>query len=205
LLDGIGRVLMQGIEMFYSWTGNYGIAIIMLTISIRTLLLPLTQSQVRSMKKMRELNPKVEELKKKYKNDQQRLNKETMELYKANKVNPLSGCLPLLLQFPFIIALFRVLQDYPYQGPSNFLWLSNLGLPDPFYILPVLAAATTFWQSKVSSMGGQEGAQQTMLYAMPLLIGWFSTRFAAGLSLYWVVGNLYGVAEQYVIGRKKAD
>lgn len=197
--------MTQGIEFFFGLTGNYGIAIILLTIVIRTVLLPLTQVQVRSMKKMRDLNPQLEEIKKKYKNDQQRLNKETMELWKKHKVNPLSGCLPLLLQFPFLIALFRVLHEYPYQGPANFLWLENLGTPDPFYILPILAAITTFWQSKMSTPGGQEGSQQTMLYAMPLLIGWFSTRFAAGLSLYWVMGNIYGVAEHYLIGKKKGD
>lgn len=205
MLAWLSDLMAQGIEFFFALTGNYGLAIIMLTVIIRVVLLPLTQMQVRSMRKMREISPQLEELNKKYKGNQQKLNEETVALWRKHKINPMAGCLPLLLQFPFLIALFRLLHEYPYQGAASFLWLEHLGRPDPYYILPVLAAVTTYFQSKVASGGPQEGAQQTMLYAMPVMIGWFSTRFASGLSLYWVIGNVFGIAEHYFMGRKKVD
>jgi len=195
-------IMARGMEVFFEATGNYGFAIILLTIVIRTVLLPLTVAQTRSTQKMQELNPKIEELKKKYKNEPEKLNQKTMELWRSQKVNPLSGCLLLLVQFPFLIAFFRLLNDYAYQGSASFLWISHLGKPDALFILPVLAAATTFWQTKVATPVA-DSSQNTMLYAMPLLIGWISTRFAAGLALYWVVSNLYGIAQHYITPRPR--
>lgn len=203
----LSNLMARGIEILYGMTSSYGLAIILLTVLIRSALLPIAVIQTRSTARMQELAPKVEEIKRKFKDDPQRVNKETMELWKRHKVNPMAGCLLLLVQFPFIIALFRALNDFTYQGEASFLWIRHLGKPDQFYILPILAAATTFWQSKISMppTARADSAQATMLYASPLIIGWVSSQFAAGLSLYWVVGNIYGIVQQYLTpsGKRK--
>jgi len=198
-LSWLVSVMQQGMEYFFQLTGNYGIAIIILTVVIRVVLLPFTFSQVKAMKKMQELQPELKKLQNKYKNDPQRLNKETMELWKKHGVNPFSGCLPLLLQIPFLWAFFRMLYSYEPLIGAPFLWLSDLSLPDPTYILPVLAAVTTYWQSKIMSPAGVDASQQTMLYMMPIFLGWLASQYAAGLSLYWVVSNLLGILQQYLM------
>lgn len=196
-------LMRQGMDLFYSFTGGYAIAIILLTVAVRVVLLPFTISQIRATQKMQELQPKIKEIQKKYKNDPQRINRETMELWKKHKVNPLAGCLPLLLQFPFLIAFFQVLQSYEYVGPAGFLWVSHLARPDPIG-LPVLAAVTTWWQMKITPTGGgAEGSQRMMAMTMPILIGWMSTKFASGLALYWVVSNLFSIAQQYLSTGKR--
>lgn len=190
-------VMQQGMNVFYSWTGNYGLAIILLTTVIRLLLAPFQYSQVRSTQKMMMLEPQRKAIEKKYKNDPQRVNQETMELWRKNGVNPLGGCLPLLLQFPFIIALFRALDRFQYVGPAGFLWIQHLARPDTLFILPVLTGITTWWQQKISTPANDQ-TQKTMLFAMPVLIAFLSLRFAAGLALYWVFSNLLAILQQYL-------
>jgi len=161
------------------------------------------------MKKMQQLQPEVNKLKEKYKNDPQKLNQATMALWKEYKVNPLGGCLPMLLQFPIIIALFNVFQKYTYQQTPIFLGLINLSMPDaatsatqlgwPYWILPILAAVTTYWQTIISTPGGStDPSQKTMAYIFPVMIGWFSLRYASGLSLYWVTSNIFSIAQTYL-------
>jgi len=200
-------IMWQGLEFFFRLTGSYGLAIIFLTLVVRVVLLPFTFSQMRSIRRMQELQPEIKKIQEKYKKDPQRLNQETMALWRKNKVNPLSGCLPLLLQFPFLIALFRVLQFYDYAAAAQFLWIQNLGAPDSTYILPILAAVTTFWQSRISTMptGSGDSSQRTMLYIMPLFIAWISTRYAAGLSVYWVMSNVFAIVQQYLTPSLKAS
>ncbi len=190
-------VMQQGMNIFYGWTGSYGLAIIFLTLGIRLLLAPFQYTQVRSTQKMMMLEPQRKAIEKKYKNDPQKVNQETMELWRKNKVNPLGGCLPLLLQFPFIIALFRALDRFQYLGPAGFVWIPHLGRPDPLFILPVLTGITTWWQQKISTPATDQ-TQKTMLFAMPILIAFLSLRFAAGLALYWVVSNLLAIIQQYL-------
>lgn len=194
----------------YLVTKNYGLAIILFTIIIKIALLPLTLKQTTSMKKMNELQPQLKALQDKYKNNKEKLNEKMLALYKEHNYNPASGCLPLLLQFPILIGLFRVLQDPKlYVFPAeiyesvvqNFLWLPNLGNPDPYYILPVLAAATTYLSTKMVSANNPAGdgnqTQKTMNMIMPLMIGWISIKFPAGLALYWVISNSFQMAQQY--------
>ncbi|MHB0884785.1 MAG: YidC/Oxa1 family membrane protein insertase [Bacillota bacterium] len=190
-------VMQQGMNVFYGWTGSYGLAIIFLTLAIRLLLAPFQYTQVRSAQKMMMLEPLRKAIEKKYKNDPQKVNQETMELWRKNKVNPLGGCLPLLLQFPFIIALFRALDRFQYLGPAGFLWIPHLARPDTLFILPVLTGITTWWQQKISTPATDQ-SQKTMLFAMPIVIAFLSLRFAAGLALYWVVSNLLAIAQQYL-------
>ncbi len=192
----LAELMRQGMDFFFGLTGNYGVAIIVLTVLIRAVMLPFTWGQTRSLQKMQALQPELKKLQAKYKKDPQRLNKETMELWKKHGVNPLSGCLPLLIQLPFLWAFFRVLNDFEYVGVAGFLWIPDLARPDPLYILPLLAAVTTYWQSRASSPGGAaDPTQRTMLYVFPVMIGWFSLQFAAGLSLYWVMSNILFIVQ----------
>ncbi|NPV70000.1 MAG: membrane protein insertase YidC [Firmicutes bacterium] len=190
--------MQEGIAYLFNLTGSYGLAIIFLTIAVRIVLLPFTVLQTRSTTKMQSLQPEISVLQKKYKSDPERLNKETMDLWRKNKVNPLSGCLLLLVQFPFLIAFFQALDKYePLKTATFLMW--NLGQPDKF-VLPLLAAASTFVQTRVSTAPG-DTSQQSMMYIFPILIGWMATRFAAALSLYWVISNLWSIVERIAIGK----
>ncbi|MGI9860639.1 YidC/Oxa1 family membrane protein insertase [Moorella naiadis] len=208
--------LSQSIQFLYNITRtigipNYGLAIILFTVVVKVILYPLTYRQLRSMRRMQELQPKVQELQKKYKGNPQKSQQAMMELYQKEGVNPLGGCLPLLIQMPILFALFSALRNFfnPVLNPAvdmahaNFLWVTNLGQPDP-YILPILVAIGTFFQQKVSMVASssQDQTQKTMLYVMPLVIGWMSRNFSAGLSLYWVTFSLMGILEQWLIRRQ---
>lgn len=183
---------------------SYGIAIILLTIVIKAILAPLTVKQIKSMRGMQALQPKIKELQKKYKNDPKKLQEEMGRLYKELGINPLSGCLPLLVQMPFLIAIFYALRDFPYEaGYEAFLWLPNLSVPDHLYILPVLSALSTYVMSKQSgsAAGGAAGQQKIMQIFMPLFIGYISLNFASGLVIYWVVSNIFQMIQQFFIYR----
>lgn len=194
-------LMKQLMDTIYVYTNSYGIAIILLTVLIKLVLLPFSFMQINSMKKMQEITPLQQKLQQKYKNDKEKLNQEIMKLYQENKVNPLGGCLPLLIQLPIILALFRVFQSYDFAGAS-FLWIPNLSKPDPTYILPILAAVTTYIQTKVSTPPGTSNQQTaSMNIVMPLMIGWFSIKFAAGLALYWVVSNVVQIIQQLIFMR----
>lgn len=184
---------------------SYGIAIIILTIAIKAVLAPLTAKQVKSMKGMQKLQPKMKEIQKKYKNDPQRAQQEIAKMYKELGVNPLSGCLPLLVQMPFLIAIFYALQGYPYDPAyESFLWLPSLGEADHLYILPVLSALSTFVMSKQTAgdnSGVAAGQQKLMQIFMPLFIGYISLNFPSGLVIYWVVSNVFQMIQQFFIYR----
>lgn len=179
---------------------NYGVAIILLTIAIKMVLFPFTYKALRSMKAMQTLQPKMQELQKKYKNDSQRLNMEMAKLYKEEGINPLAGCLPMLLQMPFLIGIFYAIRDFQYIAPPNFLWIQNLAEADHTYVLPVLSAVTTYIQQKqTTSMDNPQA--KIMLAFMPLMIGYMSINFSGGLVLYWVVGNLFQICQQWLMNR----
>ncbi|MDK2927948.1 MAG: hypothetical protein PWR31_1639 [Bacillota bacterium] len=194
-MKALGDAMFWVLEFLYGYLHNYGWAIIGLTVLVQLVVWPLTRRQTRSMLAMKELTPKLQELQKKYKNQPEKLNKEMLALYKEHGVNPLSGCLPLLLQFPILIALFNVLRAYPYPvDAAGFLWIADLGKADPWYILPLLTVITTYIsQKQVTS----DPKQAQMLVAMPLVIGWMATRFPAGLALYWVVQNAVRIVQQW--------
>ena len=184
---------------------SYGIAIIIMTIGIKAILAPLTAKQVKSMKGMQKLQPKMKEIQNKYKNDPQRAQQEIAKMYKELGVNPLSGCLPLLVQMPFLIAIFYALQGYPYDPAyESFLWLPSLGEADHLYILPVLSALSTFVMSKQTAQdatGAGAGQQKIMQIFMPLFIGYISLTFPSGLVIYWVVSNIFQMIQQFFIYR----
>lgn len=180
---------------------NYGLAIIFMTIIIKMALYPLTNIQMKSMRGMQEIQPKMKEIQQKYSGDPEKIQSETMKLYKESGVNPLSGCLPLLIQMPILIAFYSALLKFKYVIPSHavFIWVPNLSAPDPFYLLPILAGLTTFIQQKISTVDAKDPTQRTMLMFMPLFIGWMATRFAAGLALYWVMFNLLSILQQLYV------
>ena len=185
---------------------NYGLAIIFMTIAIKLVMFPLTQKQLESMRSMQKIQPRVKQLQEIYKDDQQKLQTKTMELYKEQGVNPFSSCLPLLIQMPIFIAFYRSLYSFNFTVAEHakFLWIPNVGSPDPYYILAVLAAGTTFLQQRISMVDVNDSTQKTMLYMMPVFMGWIAATMPAGLPLYWIMFNILGILQQlYVNHREK--
>ncbi|MBF1202772.1 MAG: membrane protein insertase YidC [Fusobacterium periodonticum] len=185
------------------YVGNFGVSIIIVTILIKIMLLPLTLKQDKSMKEMKKLQPELEKIKEKYANDKQMLNIKTMELYKEHKVNPLGGCLPLLLQLPILFALFGVLRNGIIPKDSSFLWL-KLSVPDPFYVLPVLNGAVSFFQQKLMGSADSNPQMKNMMYVFPIMMIMFSLKMPSGLQLYWLTSSILAVVQQYFIMKKGA-
>ncbi len=212
LFDPLVQVFRLVFEGFYNLTAavgfaNYGIAIILMTILVKALMYPLTAKQVRSMKAMQELQPALKKLQKDYKNNPQLLQQKMADLYKEAGVNPLAGCLPLLIQMPILMGVYYCLYGYSYSGDPTFLWLTSLSDTDPLYVLPILSALTTYIQQKQTmANNGQDNQQmKIMSYMMPLFIGWISLNFPSGLVVYWVTMNLCQIAQQWYMfrGEKK--
>lgn len=196
---GLLTDLMRNVLLyFYNLSGNFGIAIILLTILTRVILFPLYVNQIKTTAKMKEIQPAMKEIQTKFKDDPQEQQKRMLELYKKHNYNPLSGCLPLLLQLPFIWAVFGALRsistNLPPEPFSSYFFGWNLIKPDPYMILPVISGLTTYWSM---SQTATDPSQKSMLIMMPIFLTWMSTRFEAGLVLYWIVGNLFAIAQHY--------
>lgn len=192
----IGRQILAMLKWFYALVGNWGVAVVLLTIVVRILVLPFNVYSYKSMKKMQVIQPKIAALRERYKDDQQKQQQEMMTLMRENKVNPLGGCLPVLLQFPIFIALYQVLGNSIelYQAPFIW-WIQDLSLKDPFYILPVLMGVTMFIQQKITPTT-MDPAQAKVLLFMPLLFTFFMVTLPSGLTLYMWVGALFSVLQQ---------
>ena len=187
---------------------SYALAIIMMTVLIKVALYPLTVKQMRSMSNMKAIQPEMDKIKNKYKNNEnkEKMNKEVMDLYKKYNVNPAAGCLPLFIQMPILIGLFTALREFQFVNieHAQFFWIDNLANPDPYIILPILVAVASFAQTKLSSpAAGGAGQNIVLTYFMPLFIGYVSIKFPAGLCLYWVFFNGLGVFQQMLINRHK--
>ncbi|MGI5912126.1 MAG: YidC/Oxa1 family membrane protein insertase [Syntrophomonadaceae bacterium] len=180
---------------------NYGLAIIFMTIAIKVVLFPLTQKQLKSMRGMQEIQPKLKYIQEKYKDDPQTMQVKVMEMYKENGVNPFGGCLPLLIQMPIFIAFYQSLLNFNFKVAehASFLWIPNIGDKDPFFLLAVLAALTTYLQQRVTMVDITDTTQKTMLYIMPLFMAWIAATMPAGLPLYWVVFNILGILQQLYV------
>ena len=184
------------------YVGNFGVSIIIVTILIKIMLLPLTLKQDKSMKEMKKLQPELEKIKKNYAHDKQMLNIKTMELYREHKVNPMGGCLPILIQLPILFALFGVLRSGIIPADSSFLWM-KLVEPDPYYILPVLNGAVSFLQQKL--MGTSDNPQmKNMMFIFPIMMIMISYRMPSGLQIYWLTSSILAVVQQYFIMKKGA-
>ncbi|MFH1577520.1 MAG: membrane protein insertase YidC [Candidatus Omnitrophota bacterium] len=197
--DPIAKVLLGTLRFFYRIVHNWGLAIIILSILIFFVLMPLSIKQMRSTKQMQELQPKIEELRKAYKDNPQRLNKETMELYRKYKINPLGGCLPMVLQIPVFFSLYQALIRFIELKGAHFLWIKDLSMPDRLVaspeinILPILMAISMFLQQKttMSAMSGSSSEQQRMMsFLFPILFGFIFYKMPSGLVLYWFVNGV---------------
>jgi YidC/Oxa1 family membrane protein insertase len=217
--DWIAKGLLAVAAFFYMLVRNWGVAIILLSVFLNIILFPLTLKSFKSMQKMHELHPQMEKLKAQFKDQPQKLNKEVLELYKKYKINPMSGCLPLLLQMPIFVALYQALTKSIALRGAGFLWISDLSMPDavpisftlPIFgnsinVLPLLMVGLMVAQQKVSTkvMGGavtdeQKQQQRMMLIIMPIMFGFIFYSMPSGMVLYWVVNTILTIAEQFVI------
>ncbi|PTM56905.1 membrane protein insertase YidC [Desmospora activa] len=180
--------------------GSYGWSILVVTVLIRLLVLPLTLKQMKSSQAMQALQPHMKKLQEKYKNNQQKLQEETMKLFQKHNVNPLAGCLPMLVQLPILIAFYQAIMRNPEIAKASFLWM-ELGQADPTFILPILAAVTTYLQSVVMGMGDNPQAR-AFIFIMPIMIFVLAFSFPAALALYWVYSNLFTMVQYMLLGNK---
>jgi YidC/Oxa1 family membrane protein insertase len=202
------------LNFFNSLIPNYGIAIILLTILVRLIFWPLTHKSTVGMKKMQELQPKMKEIQAKFKDNPQRLQQETWALYRSEKVNPMSSCLPMLVQIPVFIALFNVLRSAVELRYAPFLWIGDLSEPEgllaaylPFgglNILPILMAVSTALQSAFTPSTGDKNQQKMMMVIMPVMMLVMFYSFPSALSLYWFLSNLFSIVQMWCIRRKTA-
>lgn len=217
MIQPIAELLGNILLIIYRYTGqNYGVAIILLTILVRLVTWPLTNKQLQSARSMQALQPEIKKIQEKYKNDKEKLNQETMALWKKHKVNPAAGCLPLLIQFPVLIAMFSLLK-VPLQGIDNVVFLgvdmtlalapegmaslaayqTNVG----YYILVALSGITTYLQQKIMMT---DKSQQALMTMMPIMLLVFSVQFPAGLVMYWVVNNILSAGHHILLSKMPA-
>ena len=209
LIDPIADVLAQLLRLFFELTGSYGLAIILVTLAIKLVLHPLTRTQLRSMKEMQYLAPQIQALREKYRGTPQQMNTEVMSLYRAHKVNPFGGCLPLLLQIPVLWALFAVFQRKDIFGSATFLGFGLSDVPHIWplgsaaafkqpllLIFPILVGVATYFQQRMSVTDPQ---QARLFVLMPIMIAYFATLYPVGLSIYWIVSTLAYILEYYIV------
>lgn len=198
----IAEPLLRFLKLIYSFTGNYGYAIILVTLMIKIVFFPLANKSYKSMKEMQKLQPIMAELREKYKDDKQRMSREVMELYKKHRVNPLSGCLPMIVQIPVFIALYNVLMNAIElrHAPFHF-WIADMSIKDPYYITPLIMGATMFLQQKLSP-SAPDPTQQKVMMMMPVIFTFMFMNLPSGLVLYWIVNNVLSITQQYYILKK---
>ena len=198
----VAKPLLWFIRLTHKVTGNYGIDIIIISLLIKIIFLPLTQISFKSMKEMQKVGPEMNRLKEQYKNDKARLQQETMLLYKRRKINPMSGCLPMLIQIPVFIALYNALQNgIEMRHAPFFLWITDLAAKDPIYVTPIIMGATMFIQQKMTPTAG-DPAQAKMFLLMPVMFTFLFLSFPSGLVLYWLINNVLSIAHQYYLNKR---
>jgi YidC/Oxa1 family membrane protein insertase len=187
----------------YGIFGNWGWAIVALTLIIRMILYPLTYKGMVSMQKIKEIAPKIKELQAKYKGDPQRMNAAVMDMYKKHGANPLGGCLPMLLQIPVFFAIYRVLLNaVELQGAEWALWITDLSRMDTYYILPILMGASMYYQQKLTPNNFTDPMQEKVFKFLPIIFTFFFITFPSGLVLYWIVNNIFSIAQQFIVNQQ---
>ena len=197
----IAKPIFWLLKFIHSFTFNWGIAIILITFLIKLVFFKLSATSYKSMARMRKLQPRLATLKKRYGDDKQKLNQAMMKIYKEEKVNPMGGCLPILVQMPVFIALYWVLLESVELRQASFLWLDDLSIKDPFYILPLLMGASMFIQQKLNP-APIDPIQAKVMMMLPLIFTVFFAFFPSGLVLYWTSNNILSIWQQYVITKK---
>lgn len=194
--------LLIALNFLYKFVNNYGVAILILTAVIKVIFWPLGNKSYKSMKDMQKLQPLINELRTKYKDDKQRLNQEVMQLYKTYKINPLGGCLPILIQIPVFFGLYKaLLYSIELRHQPFVWWIQDLSAKDPYYITPIIMGATMFWQQKMTPTAGDPMQQKVMLI-MPIIFTFLFLNFPSGLVIYWLFNNILSIGQQYYINKK---
>ena len=198
----ISSIIFWLMSSIHAFIGNWGWAIVMTTIIIKFLLYPLSAASFRSMAKMRELQPKIQALKERYGDDRQALSRATMELYQKEKINPIGGCLPMLIQVPIFIGLYYVIIESVQLRQAPFLgWIVDLSVRDPYFILPILMGISMLIQQRLTP-SAPDPAQAKMMMVVPVVFTVFFINFPAGLTLYWLVNNVVQILQQWYVTQK---
>jgi YidC/Oxa1 family membrane protein insertase len=198
----LAKPLFWLLEQYHKLFNNWGWAIIFLTLTVKLVFYKLSETSYRSMAKMRKVAPRLQTLKERYGDDRQRMSQAMMQMYKEEKINPLGGCLPILVQIPFFIALYWVLLESVEMRNAPFaLWITNLSEKDPYYVLPIIMGVSMFIQQKLNP-APMDPMQQKLFQIMPVMFTVFFLWFPSGLVLYWVVNNVLSIAQQWVITRR---
>ncbi|HLC19144.1 MAG TPA: membrane protein insertase YidC [Thermodesulfobacteriota bacterium] len=197
----MAKPLLVVLNFFQRYLVNYGLAIILLTVVIKVAFYPLTKHSLSSMKEMQRVQPQLVAIKEKYKDDKEKMNREVMELYKKYKINPVSGCLPMILQIPVFIALYEVLYVAIELRHAPFvLWLTDLSAKDPYYVTPVLMGGSMFLQQKMTPTS-VDPTQAKVMLLMPIVFTVMFLKFPSGLVIYWLVNNILSIAQQHYVNR----
>jgi YidC/Oxa1 family membrane protein insertase len=196
------QILMKLMRWFQRFVGNWGIAIVLLTVTVKLVLLPLTLKSLQSMNEMRKLQPEMEKLRQKHKDDKEQLNLAVMKLYQEHKVNPLGGCLPLLLQMPVFFSLWGALQTSVELYREPFLWIRDLSLHDPIYVLPLVMGGSMFLMQKISPQPADSTQAKMLLWFMPIFFTFIMFQLPAGLALYSLVNNVLSIVQQQILMRR---
>lgn len=198
----IAKPMFAMLQYIHNYVGNWGWTIVIITILIKLILFPLSHKGMTSMNRLKELAPKIKTIQEKYKNDKQKASMHMMELYKKEGANPMGGCLPMILQIPVFFAIYRVLLNaIELKGAPWILWIEDLGVMDPYFVLPILMGATMFLQQKITPNTMADPTQQKIFQLLPVVFTFFFLWFPAGLTLYWFVNNLFTIGQQYYVNQ----
>lgn len=198
----IAKPVFLLLNYIHGVVGNWGWAIVIMTFLIRLVLFPLTYKGMVSMNKLKELSPKIKELQAKYKGEPQKLNAQMMDLYKKHGANPMGGCLPILMQIPVFFAIYRVLQNaIELKAAPWILWVQDLSVMDPYFILPIAMGATMFIHQRITPTNFTDPMQEKIMKFLPLIFTFFFVTFPAGLTLYWFTNNLFSIAQQMYVNK----
>jgi YidC/Oxa1 family membrane protein insertase len=193
------------LKLIYQYVHNYGVAIIILTILVKVVFWPLGNMSYKSMKEMQKLQPQMKALRDKYKDDKAKMQQETMALYKRHKVNPMSGCLPMVIQLPVFLGLYKaLLYSIELRHSPLFFWIQDLSAKDPYYITPIVMGATMFLQQKMSPTPGGNEIQAKMMMWMPVIFTFLFLNFPSGLVIYWLFNNILSIGQQYYINKRSS-
>lgn len=213
LFGFVSKLLLLLMKGIYSLIGNWGLTVILLTVIVKLVLWPLTTAQVRSSRKMSRLQEPLKKIKEKYRDNPQKLQAETLKLFRENRINPAAGCLPVFIQIPIFLGLYFMLRTTAEMRFVPFLWIKDLSLPDtiatiqglPINILPLIMGVSMVWQMKMMPTPSMGGAQQWMLKVMPIIFLIFCYNFPAALVLYWTVQNLLTILQQMILNKKNDE
>lgn len=207
--------IINGLYLFTGMIGfpSYALAIILMAIIIKVILYPLTVKQMKSTMGMQDIQPKMQEIQKKYKNNPEKMNQEVMALYQEYEINPMAGCLPLIIQMPILYGLFAAMRSFEYVNTADagFFWVANISDPDPLHLLPIIVGVAMFLQQKFMMPATQPGGgndqmnqmMKVMLYVMPVMIGFMALTLPSGLAIYWAMFSILGMVQQIFINRRR--